>query len=63
MEWWKLPGSNTDTSWDRWRGIWRELVLISREKSQARDKLFVSTCGFPSLQWALSEHNIPAHAH
>lgn len=30
----KLLGSDTDPSWDRWRGIWRELVLVSREKSQ-----------------------------
>lgn len=30
----KLLGSNTDPSGDRWWGIWRELVLVSREKSQ-----------------------------
>ena len=30
----KLLGSSTDSSWDRWRGIWRELVLISGDKRQ-----------------------------
>lgn len=48
------------------RGLERIGPSKQREAGEAEvsyDNLFANTCGFPSWEWALSEHNIPAQAH
>ena len=49
-------GLGEDSSWEAERGG-------GGKGEVSRDHLVANTCGFPSWEWALSEHNIPAQAH